>query len=84
MIAEMMPNGGNFNPWVGQWYNPAASLRSDQVQGMVDVNAFHMIASQQLSAQYGAGVLPVASIWNAAASQSQWMQQPWQSNFQAK
>lgn len=79
----MMPNGGNFNPWVGQWYNPAASLRSDQVQGMVDVNAFHMIASQQLSAQYGAGVLPVASIWNAAASQSQWMQQPWQSNFQA-
>ncbi|XP_057375414.1 uncharacterized protein LOC130696351 isoform X2 [Daphnia carinata] len=78
----MMPNGGNFNPWVGQWYNPAAALRSDQVQGMVDVNAFHIIASQQLSAQYGSGVLPVASIWNAAASQSQWMQ-PWQSNFQA-
>ncbi|KAI9554282.1 hypothetical protein GHT06_019554 [Daphnia sinensis] len=78
----MMPNGGNFNPWVGQWYNPAASLRTEQVQGGVDVNAFHMIASQQLSAQYGAGVLPVSSIWNAAASQSQWMQ-PWQSHFQA-
>lgn len=78
----MMPNGGNFNPWVGQWYNPTASLGSEQVQGMVDVNAFHMMASQHIS-QYGAGILPVGPIWNAAASQSQWMQQ-WQSNFPMK
>jgi hypothetical protein len=76
----MMPNGGNMNPWMShQWYNPAASLGSNQVQGMVDMNAFHMMASQQ----YGAGILPVGPVWNDASSQSQWMQQ-WQPNLHTK
>ncbi len=80
----MMPNGGNMNPWMShQWYNPAASLGSNQAQGMVDVNALHMMASQQFPHQYGAGILPVAPAWNDVSSQSQWMQQ-WQSNFQTK
>ncbi len=76
----MMPNGGHSNlPWGAQWFPPTVSFGNDQMQGIVDVNAFQLMAAQQLTNQYGAAVMP----WNDTSTQSQWIHQ-WQSNFQAK
>lgn len=72
-----MPGGHANNLWGSQWFQPTASFGSDQIQGITDMNALQLMASQQYSNVYGAGVIPFNN-------SSQWAQQQWQSNYQAK
>lgn len=72
-----MPGGhANNSLWGSQWFQPTTSFGSDQIQGITDINALQLLASQQFSNVYGAG-------FSTFTNTSQWAQQ-WQPNNQAK
>lgn len=72
-----MPGGhANNSLWGSQWFQPTASFGTDQNRGITDMNALQLMASQQFSNVYGAGIPTFCNT-------SQWAQQ-WQSNNQAK